>query len=241
MRILFDQGVPAPLRRHLAGHAVDTAFERGWSNLGNRALLDREEADRSGDLRRFIEEGKKIIISTVQKFPFILDEIGNQQRVRRFAIIIDEAHSSQGGRTSTAMTWALSPDGEADENAEIDPGQPGGGGHWTESEMDRLSNILKAFNELFGDIAWEDSDRVRDLITKTIPSRVAADAAFRNARQNSDEANARIEHDKALLRVMTSLMKDDTELYKQYVDNASFKRWMTDRVFELACEQTAAP
>ena len=52
--------------------------------------------------------GKKIIISTVQKFPFILDEIGNEQRGRRFAIIIDEAHSSQGGRTSAAMAQALS-------------------------------------------------------------------------------------------------------------------------------------
>ena len=105
--------------------------------------------------------------------------------------------------------------------------------------MDRLSNIVRAFNELFGDIAWEDSDRVRDLITKTIPSRVAADAAFRNARQNSDEANARIEHDKALLRVMTSLMKNGTELFKQYADNAGFRRWMTDRV--VACEQAASP
>ena len=128
-----------------------------------------------------------------------------------------------------------------DEDAEIDPGQTNGGGHRPEPEMDRLSNIVRAFNELFGDIAWEDSDRVRDLITKTIPSRVAADAAFRNARQNSDEANARIEHDKALLRVMTSLMKDDTELFKQYVDNAGFKRWMTDRVFELAYEQAGSP
>ncbi len=128
-----------------------------------------------------------------------------------------------------------------DEDAEIDAGQTAAGGHRAEPEMDRLSNIVKAFNELFGDIAWEDSDRVRDLITKTIPSRVAADAAFRNARHNSDEANARIEHDKALLRVMTSLMKDDTELFKQYVDNASFKRWMTDRVFELAYEQAGSP
>ena len=128
-----------------------------------------------------------------------------------------------------------------DEDAEIDPGQTADGRHRAEPEMDRLSHIVKAFNELFGDIAWEDGDRVRDLITRTIPSRVAADAAFRNARQNSDEANARIEHDKALLRVMTSLMKDDTELFKQYVDNAGFKRWMTDRVFELACEQASAP
>ena len=127
-----------------------------------------------------------------------------------------------------------------DEDAEIDPRQTDGGGHRPEPEMDRLSNIVRAFNELFGDIAWEDGDRVRDLITRTIPSRVAADAAFRNARRNSDEANARIEHDKALLRVMTSLMRDDTELFKQYVDNAGFKRWMTDRVFELACEQAGS-
>ena len=73
-------------------------------------------ADRSGDLRRFIESGKKIIISTVQKFPFILDEIGNEQRGRSFAITIDEAHSSQGGRTSAAMAQALSAAGEVDED-----------------------------------------------------------------------------------------------------------------------------
>ena len=39
MKILFDQGAPAPLRRHLPGHSVDTAFERGWSELENGALL----------------------------------------------------------------------------------------------------------------------------------------------------------------------------------------------------------
>ena len=59
-------------------------------------------------------------------------------------------------------------------------------------------NILKAFKDLFGDIAWQDRDRVGELITKTVPAQVAADSAFRNARQHSDEANARIEHDKCL-------------------------------------------
>ena len=72
-------------------------------------------ADRSGDLRRFIESGKKIIISTIQKFPFILDEIGDEQRGRNFAIIIDEAHSSQGGRTGAAMAQALSEAGAEEE------------------------------------------------------------------------------------------------------------------------------
>lgn len=64
-------------------------------------------AEHSGDLRRFIETGKKIIVSTVQKFPFILDEIGHEERGRRFAIVIDEAHSSQGGKTSGAISEAL--------------------------------------------------------------------------------------------------------------------------------------
>ena len=67
-------------------------------------------ADKSGDLRQFIESGKKIIVSTVQKFPFILNEIAGDFSDRRFAIIIDEAHSSQGGRTAAAMSVALNPD-----------------------------------------------------------------------------------------------------------------------------------
>lgn len=39
MKILFDQGMPAPLRRHLSEHTVTTAYEQGWSNLLNGQLL----------------------------------------------------------------------------------------------------------------------------------------------------------------------------------------------------------
>ena len=128
-----------------------------------------------------------------------------------------------------------------DEDAEIEPVPTSGGGHVPEPELDRLSNILQAFNDLFGDIAWDDRDRVGELITKTIPAKVAANAAFRNARENSDDANARIEHDKVLARIVTGMVKDDAELFKQFMDNEDFKRWMTARVFELACEQAGAP
>ena len=44
-RYKADQGIPAPLRRHLAGHEVDTVFERGWSEMDNGALLDHTEED----------------------------------------------------------------------------------------------------------------------------------------------------------------------------------------------------
>jgi type I restriction enzyme R subunit len=121
----------------------------------------------------------------------------------------------------------------SDEDAEIEPVSTAGGGGSMEPELDRLSNILAAFNDQFGNIAWTDTDRVSQLITEEIPARVAADGAYQNALANSDKQNARIEHDKALGRVMTALLKDDTELFKQFSDNESFRRWLTDTVFGL--------
>ena len=45
MRILFDQGAPAPLRQYLTAHTVDLAYERGWSSLSNGELLDAAERE----------------------------------------------------------------------------------------------------------------------------------------------------------------------------------------------------
>ena len=127
-----------------------------------------------------------------------------------------------------------------DEDAEIDPVPGVGGAGKGEVEIDRLSVIIEQFNELFGGIDWVDEDRVRQMITETIPAMVAEDTAFKNARENSDRENARIEHDKALGRVMTSIMRDDTELFKQFVDNEDFKRWLGGVVFEVAYEGVGA-
>jgi len=119
-----------------------------------------------------------------------------------------------------------------DEDAAIEP-VPTTGGRKPEPELDRLSNIIKTFNDQFGNIPWTDGDRVHKLITEYIPNRVAADKAYQNAMRNSDKQNAKIVHDKALARVMTAVLKDDTELFKQFMDNESFKRWLTDTVFGL--------
>ena len=107
---LFDSIIVVTDRRILDRQIGNTI--RQYAQVG--ATVGR--AQQSGDLRRFIEAGKKIIISTVQKFPFILDEIGNEQRTRRFAIIVDEAHSSQGGRTSASISAALGTAGEQAED-----------------------------------------------------------------------------------------------------------------------------
>jgi len=129
----------------------------------------------------------------------------------------------------------------ADQDAEIDPVPTDGGGHMAEPELDRLSNIIRGFNDLFGNITWADTDRIRRLIATEIPDKVAANAAYQNAKQNSDKQNARIEHDKALSGVIISLMKDDTELFKQFSDNPEFKRWLTDTVFAATFDRPMTP
>lgn len=60
---------------------------------------------------------------------------------------------------------------------------------------------------------------------------MAADAAYRNAMQNNDRQTARIEHDAALKRVMLDLLADHTELFKQFSDKPSFKKWLGDTIF----------
>ena len=128
----------------------------------------------------------------------------------------------------TAITIQL-----PDSDAEIEPVPASGAGFKPEPELDRLSNILKTFNEHFGNIPWTDIDRVHRMITQDIRDKVASDGAYQNAKKNSDKQNARIEHDKALARVMTAVLKDDTELFKQFSDNESFRKWLTDTLFAM--------
>ena len=98
---VFDSVVVVTDRRILDRQIRDTIkqFAQVGATLGH--------AERSGDLRRFLEDGKKIIITTVQKFPVVLDDIGTAHAGRKFAIIIDEAHSSQGGKATGAMSQVL--------------------------------------------------------------------------------------------------------------------------------------
>lgn len=120
-----------------------------------------------------------------------------------------------------------------DAEAEIEPIPVSGSGFKAEPELNRLSNILQVFNDQFGNVAWTDRDRVHKLITEEIPAKVAADPSFRNAKKNSDEQNARIEHEKVLKRVIIDAMKDDTELFKQFSDNDSFRKWLTETIFSM--------
>ncbi|WP_375418289.1 type I restriction endonuclease subunit R [uncultured Hymenobacter sp.] len=114
---------------------------------------------------------------------------------------------------------------------EIDPAELGQGGGVSEPEMVPLSLIVSQFNTLFGDIPWEDKDQVMRVITQELPAKVAASKAYQNAMANSDEQNARIEHDKALQTAVLSFLKVHNDLFKQFSGNPSFKHWLTDESF----------
>jgi type I restriction enzyme R subunit len=105
--------------------------------------------------------------------------------------------------------------------------------HLPEPEIDVLSRIVQEFNELWGTRDWSDRDRVERVLTIELPAKVGADQAYQNARKNSDKQNARIEHDGALERAMLGYVQDHLDLYKLFSDNDDFRKWLTDKVFEM--------
>ena len=127
-----------------------------------------------------------------------------------------------------------------DENAEIDPVSTDGGGQKPEPEMDRLSNIIRDFNDRFGSIEWKDPDKIKKVISEELPAKVRADRAYQNAMANSDQQNARIELDRALERAMDDYVADPMELFKQFSDNDSFHQWLSGMVFAATYDRDAA-
>jgi type I restriction enzyme R subunit len=115
---------------------------------------------------------------------------------------------------------------------EIDPVPTTAGGGKPDPELDLLSNILSSFHDLFGNVPWKDEDQVKKHIA-SIPEVVAKDKDYQNAMKNSDKQNAKIESQKAVNKAVINLMADNMEIFKQYNDNESFKKWLSDMVFNV--------
>lgn len=127
-----------------------------------------------------------------------------------------------------------------DADAEVGPVPAGKSGHIVEPEMDLLSAILSDFNDMFGNINWNDADNVRRQILE-IPAMVSRDERYQNAMRNSDEQSARLESERALQQVIFAIMADNMELFKQFQDNPSFKKWLSDLVFNLTYNKEGKP
>lgn len=107
---LFDSVIVVTDRRLLDKQLRDNIKE--FSEVKNIIA----PANKSSELKQALENGKKIIITTIQKFPFIIDGIADLSD-KRFAVIIDEAHSSQSGSAHDNMNRAMgkSEDEEAED------------------------------------------------------------------------------------------------------------------------------
>lgn len=127
-----------------------------------------------------------------------------------------------------------------DEDSVVPPVPAGKAGHIVEPEMDLLSAILTDFNDMFGNINWNDADNVRRQILE-IPAMVSKDEKYQNAMRNSDEQSARLESERALQQVIFTIMADNMELFKQFQDNPSFKKWLSDLVFNLTYNKDGKP
>ena len=94
-----------------------------------------------------------------------------------------------------------------------------------------MSQILKTFNDNFGTL-FTDGDRVAKRIREDIAPKVAANAAYQNAKENTPHT-ARMAHDQALGKAMQILLKEDTQIYKLFVENDSFRRTVGDMVYAM--------
>jgi len=111
---IFDSAIVISDRRVIDKQLRDEVqqFEQ---TSGVVAAIDKDAAQ----LREALESGKKIIVSTLQKFPFIVDEI-TKQSGKTFAVIIDEAHSSQTGESTKSLKKALRSLEEAEQENELE-------------------------------------------------------------------------------------------------------------------------
>ena len=127
-----------------------------------------------------------------------------------------------------------------DEEGGVGPVPTSTGGGKPEPELERLSEIVRQFNDLFGNIAWLNQDKIEKVIIEELPDKVLADPAYQNAIKNSDRQNARVEHDRVLQQTIANMVSDHSELYRQFEENSSFKQWLGDLVFGVTYQPPAA-
>lgn len=106
---LFDSVIVVTDRRLLDKQLRDNI--KDFSEVKNVVA----PALKSSDLKTALENGKKIIITTIQKFPFIIEGIADLSD-KRFAVIIDEAHSGQSGMAADNMNRAMGGNADPDED-----------------------------------------------------------------------------------------------------------------------------
>ncbi|RLA69199.1 MAG: hypothetical protein DRG24_08865 [Epsilonproteobacteria bacterium] len=200
---LFDSVIVVTDRRLLDKQLRDNIKE--FSEVKNIVA----PAYSSRELRASLESGKKIIITTIQKFPFIVDGIADLSD-KRFAVVIDEAHSSQSGSAHDNMNRVM---GQADEE-----------------EKDALDLIIKSFNEKWfqGWDAIPEEQRIRFI---NIAQKVKEHPDYQSKYlDNQDTQNRELAYVKIFNEVMNQQRRSELELYRLISQDDVFRQAMQDTV-----------
>ena len=94
------------------------------------------------------------------------------------------------------------------------------------------------FNKTWGN-SFSNPEHVNEII-RGMPDRVNEDEAYQNAKMNSDRQNASVEHDAALKRQVTAMLRDNTELYKKYTEEQAFQDDLNGMIFKLTYQPNQA-
>jgi type I restriction enzyme, R subunit len=109
-----------------------------------------------------------------------------------------------------------------------------------EPELDTLENILKVFNQRFGDIEWSDKDKVHKILVEQLPSEMEADSETMNAIKYSDKQNAKITSDKKIEDLMQQYLFTHTEIFMKFMSDQDFQRRYKEFIFDKLWHQRQA-
>ena len=155
-------------------------------------------------------------------------------------LIIDENDDLAQGIIESIDMDSYRPSKQGTENISLvaDPGYVAPipvtvGGGKSQPELDSLENILKAFNQRFGDIDWTDKDKVNKFLTEQLPAEMKADKKVMDAITTSpDKQNARISSDKKVEELMQQYLFTQTEIFKKFSTDQDFQRRYKEFVFD---------
>jgi type I restriction enzyme R subunit len=125
------------------------------------------------------------------------------------------------------------------QNTEVAPIPVSTGGGISEPEMDALSNIVKDFNDTYGNIEWKNRDEVQRQIEE-LPNRIASSVDFVNAVKNGDRQVAQITFNDDIINIVAGMLEEKTEFVQTYFANQDFQNFVNARVFEAAIHRLSA-
>lgn len=120
---------------------------------------------------------------------------------------------------------------------EIDPITPQMRGTSQEKESEFLDQIIKSFNERWGNTEWSKNDKVKKMLFEDLPEEIIRDRKYVSATKNTDYQNTKITFNNMMEEKFQDLIFDFTDLYKDFADNREFKKDVLGMMFDIVMKK----